>query len=139
MTFRQKRRRQCNESAEGPVSMSKKTDARSPGYGDLRVSTPFPSLPTAHTLHPHMYLWKVLREAAVCFDCKHLNAGSGEQSQDRWAETGQRSLASFQFPESQRRSVRKKLHYVLCSPCITGACGVDSLNLQVGQHEQPQP
>lgn len=73
--------------------MSKKTDVRSPGYGDPRVSAPFPSLPTTHTLHPHVYLWNVLGEAPVCFDCKHLSAGSGEPSQDSWAETGQRSLA----------------------------------------------
>ena len=32
-----------------PVSMSKKADAWSPGYGDPRVSTPFSSLHTTHT------------------------------------------------------------------------------------------
>lgn len=76
LTSRKKRRRQCNERGEGPVSMTKKTDVQSPGYGDPRVSTPFSSLPTTHTLHPHMYLWKVVGEAPVCFGCKHLNVGS---------------------------------------------------------------
>ena len=75
--------------------------------GDL--STPFPSLPTLQythiTVHPHMYLWNVLGEAPVCFECKHLNDGSGELSQHRWAETCQRSLASFQFPECKKTAL----------------------------------
>lgn len=115
MTCRQKYRRQCNERGEGPVSMSKKTDVQSPGYRDPTVSTPSPSLPSTHTLQPPTYLWNVLREAPVCFHCKHLNIGSGELSQDRWAEKGQRSLAEFQFPEltvSCRHGAKK---YELCT------------------------
>lgn len=76
--------------------MSKKTDVRSPGCGDLRVSARFSSLPTAHThsaVHPHMYLRNVRKEAPACFDCKHLSSGSGELNRYRWAETVQWSLA----------------------------------------------
>lgn len=49
LTYKQKRRRQCNKRGEGPVSMSKKTDVHWPGYEDPRVSAPFPPLPTTHT------------------------------------------------------------------------------------------
>lgn len=134
LTCRQKCRHQCNERWEGPVSMSKKTDVWSPDYGDPSVPTPFPSLPTTHTLHPHMYLWNVLGEAPVCFDCKHLNAG------ERWAEPGQvgwdRSKVTGLMPVPRFIKTRKKT--ALCSKrlCIAGACGVDSLNSQFGQQEQ---
>lgn len=69
--------------------MCKKTDVQLPGHGYLLPSLQYP-------LYTHVtptYLWNVLREASVCSECKHLNAGSDEQRQDRWNETGQWSLA----------------------------------------------
>lgn len=59
-----------------------------------------------YPLEPHTYTWNAHREVKVCFHCKHLNAGSSELSQHRWAETGQRSLALFHFQyETQKNTL----------------------------------
>lgn len=80
-----------------------------------------------HITPTHMYLWSVLGEAPVCLDCKHLNAEPGQVGRDRSKVTG-----LIPVPRAEA-NVKTAVYFALGGgrSSITGACGIDGLNLRV--------